>query len=582
MSRSNSDNPSDPTPAVPEADVRPHRPRPALPEPTFTEPPTAFDRNSRGTAMAMLASSLILFAIACALFARVTTGAYLPIGRTVFDPHVPLGQLMIAPQVSIYQVPSQAAVLALMLATFVTATILAAQFFGKVWALLFVGMVGALAHLPTLAVSLLPTVWLAQSQRLGVTNRVLRAMTALLFPAVALWVSTARADVSRGPMEKLYLHLPWVVAIALSMVSFVVFWIAARLVRYRAVIGPAMLALLVGITVVVFVSGVGMDELEFRMLDYQFGWSGPHSLQAHPEAHCDDLAATQAAAAEAANRFIAAYPKSRYMPNVLHILGRSQDMQRVEGPADAACYGDVPRPASRATWARLLRDFPRHPLATVARVRLAQQALAGGEIDAGAALLREVRHGEMQPVADAPPPPARTSFINLTPREPRRPEIIRQEIRPVIGWLALVEMNRGPGSAGDEPLARLFALDPHRPDYAARLAELRDRYRTSRLGDNLEVLVRMQQPNPADRIARLREFAASQPQPADSDAHDQAISELASLLVQQPDPAARTEAEQLWTELYRGGHDLFVARAREGLISLGVLDAASQPVAKPD
>ncbi len=613
--------PPPPAPGPPEAirRARPQRPRPAPPQAAWPEPPNAWQRNPPSLALLFLGINLALYVYACVLFSRLTTGEYLLLARLSGDVQkAPLGRFMLE-QISIYQVPTQGVVMALLLGVLVTGPILIAQFYGRWWAMLPLAPLLLLAHLPALTAAMAAAVLIAAARIPGVVNRFVRGLVALVPPVAAMWISTARTDAGfRSPIERVYLHYPWGGAVLICMLVTLLFWIAVRLLNYRAGAGTIAMGLLIAVTEVTFVYGVGSDELEFRFLDARCGLNSPHFRTESLTEDLDRLTAVQLAESgianptpqeragargiartlmqmdgasrlaksrktvgEACREFLADFPDSRYVPYVLFLLARSQDMQfdsvGVEMNERLEYSESMVSPAGRETWSRLLVYHGGDPMAVVARVRLAQAYLMEGNIDNGLALLREARQRGEALRHKAQTDPARRSR-EVFVRRPRLPEalpLIEERIRPVRYWQWLIEENRADGSE-DAALSRLFSLDPRQRDYLKNLEAIPRDFPRSQLADNIELLIRLQTREEAKRIQLLRAFIASEDSAA-GDAVFQAKAELANLLIKQEEAARKEEARKLWRELLDSGEELFAEEARQGLIGIGELELGTRP-----
>jgi hypothetical protein len=357
--------------------------------------------------------------------------------------------------------------------------------------------------------------------------------------------------------------------------------VLARVLNYRAVLGPVLLGVLTGLAVVVFLVGVGMDELDYRFLNAKYGWLASPECQP-PEDSADelpDIAAIGTAAENSCSDFLARYKGSRYVPYVLYLKGRSQDVRGIADGGRITYYADVPRAESAGTWQTLVERYPEHPLAVIGRVRLAQHRLgATGLTAAGLAegrdLLAEVRR-RRQSLKPAPPP---RLFFGFQPREPQTESWVGQETLQLLDWQVLVGKSHGDDPADRETISRLFALNPHPPtEYQQELKRLQGVCSANLAGD-LEVLVDMEEADPARRIERLREFVKSSLAQKDAEACYHAMDKLAGLLIKQKSGRAKAEAIQLWTTLSKTQSDLFAEDARRALeVNRGMVEGTTQP-----
>ena len=582
-----SENPS-PDASV-EADVRPQRPRPAPTQLAVVDPPNAWRNNPRRMSLVMLIVTFVVFVMACMFFSRLTTWSYLYVKWPPTSYWDSLGQFMLDPHINIYRAIWQALVMALLLATFVATPILIAQYYGWWWMLLFLAPLAALAHLPLLALTVLAAGWLARGPRFGLTNRPLLGLLALILPVAELWLSTHQTEFGQEskPMGQLFLHAPWLGAAAIALVTVILFWVLARVINYRAFLAPVPPAALLIASLVVFLTCVGMDELEFRLLDAECGLSSPNGFKSGPAAQAGDLETSRREVAKSCADFLERFPTSRYAPYVCYLLGRSRDMRAIARDGQVVYYSDVPAKSSEAAWKRLLNRWPKDPLAVIARVRLAQLSLASGDFDRGRKLLSDarVRRKAIKPLR------ARRSYLGWLPRDPDIRSLVEQDTGDLLDWLFIVTRNTSADQADRDVLAGLFALDPHRPDYLDGLLKLQNGYHGV-LAAELKVLVCLEQPGHDAkaaldaRIGKLNEFVKSHAAGSDSDAELFATSKLATLLgeaqADQSRPKEQREqfeqqASGYWKRLIESRNDILVEKAAKSLRTAGRLGAASQP-----
>lgn len=552
--------------------MRPRRPKPAPPTPGFIEPPDAWSRNDRRVATIALLLNFALLLFACGLFSRLTTGGYVHLTWPPKFSMVSLGQLMVDPYISIYRVPQQAVVLALLLAIIVVAPIITAQFYGRLWAMLFLLPMILVAQLPLLAGAMLPAIWLARSQVLGIVNRFLRGVVALPFAVAAMWFSTARTEfIDQGPTERFYLHLPWLAAVMIVIASLLAYWVAARVMKYRVGVGAGILAVLIGLTLFTFLVYVGEDELEFRLLDSEIGLTNPRWPIDEQPPSAQELEHKRQVDLERCAAFLAHFPNSRYVPYVLYLQGRTHDLRYADSDRTWQPYWNVPGEAGAESWRQLSERHADHPLAIVARVRLAQVHLAAGELDRGARLLHEA-HARRR--AHEPAQTVRNTF-GLRTREPAVESLIDHDTRQMLDWLMLVRACAGRSNSCDRAIATYFSLDPRKADYLDRLASLRQDCGPGEFGSYLQLAELLQEPDLGRRIETLRDLIGNWP--ANSRTLDCAIDKLASLLVKHGSAEAKDEAEGLWRQLLDRDDELIRERACQALDAMGRLNMATRP-----
>ncbi len=92
--------------------------------------------------------------------------------------------------------------------------------------------------------------------------------------------------------------------------------------------------------------------------------------------------------------FILHFPKSRYVPTVLFLKGRTQDQRiqraKLERDRKAEFRCDAPNRSSRTTWETLVEQFPDRRLTSSALYRLAILKARTGDMDAAIGLLERL------------------------------------------------------------------------------------------------------------------------------------------------------------------------------------------------
>jgi outer membrane protein assembly factor BamD (BamD/ComL family) len=200
--------------------------------------------------------------------------------------------------------------------------------------------------------------------------------------------------------------------------------------------------------------------------------------------------ANRAAAYEACNRFIAAHPDSKYIPNVLYIQARTMET-RLDEPellrnARREFYNDFPHVQSEEIWGALLSKRPDSPLAVAAALRLAQLRLRAGKVDQALELLARIDvRGDPTQSADATTKPALRALLRAPPPE----SSLEFDPEPYLfeaGRLAeLIDANRDDPLYGNKPLIDYAALDPRREHYYDQLLTQAARIPQGLLYDNL-------------------------------------------------------------------------------------------------
>ncbi len=336
-----------------------------------------------------------------------------------------LGSLLLEP-ISAQDVPMQIPILGLLMATLISIPILVAMLY-RFWASVpFVIVVGFLAVMPWLAVTVLISCILVSLPPFRPRFRFVSALVGLVPAAIYLvlaWWGTADDLIGTiDPVDRIKFVAPWVLAIVAATVVFALVLSIAKLVDYRPGAIAPLLAVMLGVPVALFEFHVGRDELYYRLLvslnrfhfsDVDASLPLERAVQEAWERHPSprpgmdtiremvetwwqfELASDVAPIGSALTRyqqelaarcdwFMEYFPTSRYALNVLFIKARALDM-RVDPVAFRNTkwirfYSDFPGPASRATWGMIVENSPNTILGAVAALRLAQMDAREGGI----------------------------------------------------------------------------------------------------------------------------------------------------------------------------------------------------------
>jgi hypothetical protein len=503
-----------------------------------------------------------------------------------WDPTAPnLNDFILAP-INVVQVPLHTIVLGLVVAVIVAVPIAVSILYRFRSALPFVAAVLVFAHMPGMAVTLLVSCILASVRPFRMSFRFGSALVGLLPVLLYLYMATRGTPDQLAnygsPTQKSLLVAPWLLAVLAATVMLAVVLVLARVVNYRPGAVAPVLAVMFTAPVVVFHSGVGADELAYRVLEVEYGprskrfepvWPpgetentilalifgaiGNSSFTGQLRTDLRDLwseqpeklrelkrtvshtfltafLADRAEGYEACKKFIADYPNSRYVPNALYIQARVMDTRLDEAKLarelHRELYPDFPHVQSEEIWLKLLKQYPDSPLAVAAGLRLAELRLRAGAVDEAARNLRFVLdRAERQDHAPAATQPQRRGLLASVAPESSldfQPTPYCQEARRLA---ELIAANRDDPEHGNAPLAELAALDPRRAGYLEQLERLAQRYRGGLLYDNLVVRWANALPDMGERAEALagclRTFQSG-------DALPEALYRLASLEIQ--------------------------------------------------
>ena len=350
---------------------------------------------------------------------------FLPV-RPTGHSGVSLGSLLLEP-ISVQDVPMQIPILGLLMAALISIPILVSILY-RFWSSLpLIGVVGFLAVMPWLAITLLGSCVIASVRPFRTRFRFMSALLGLVPAVVYLvfaWSGTADAVIGKiDPVDRIKFVAPWVLAIVAATAVFAVVLAIAKVVDYRPGAITPLLAIMFGLPVALFEFHVGRDELYYRLLkalneghfadvnasvdleqaviDAWFRQPPPRrSMKAVREAVearwlfelASDigpvrsaLVGHQAELADRCDRFLNYFPDSRYAVNALFLKARALDM-RVD-PAEfrrtkwIRFYDDFPSPASRQPWRIIVENRPDTILGAVALLRLAQLEARDGDVD---------------------------------------------------------------------------------------------------------------------------------------------------------------------------------------------------------
>ncbi len=500
--------------------------------------------------------------------------------------------------ISVEQTPMHGVVLGLLVASIVAVPISVALLYGFPYALPFVAAVLVFAHMPWMAVTLLGSCIIAALPPFRLSFRFGAGLAGMLPVIVYLILATRGTPQQIGtyssPDQKLLLAAPWVLAVLAAAVMLGAILIIARVVKYRPGAVAPVIAVMFATPAVIFARHVGFDEVSYRVLESEYGpraarfgardlrsdvlnllgndldestrnqLLGIFAGETEPLLELQRRVATRVlrrlmadrrAAYDAVRRFIADHPSSRYVPCALYIQAWALDTRLDErnAPHPAALrrelYTDYPHVQSEAPWAALLKNYSDSPLALAARLRLAQLHLRRGEIEPARQLLTELlERASARAPASAPRGGRGTLLGRVTAPEASLGFDPDPYIREAHRLHELVSANSHDARYGAAPLQELARLDPRRPQYAERLAELAARYPDALLHDNLMVAWAVSLPDREQRLARLTQCLADY---ADGDAACEALFRLGELEVQgrgdSPD-ARRNEGLARWRE----------------------------------
>lgn len=498
-------------------------------------------------------------------FAPATSGYLDELGYTflgVGDADVSLGSLLIDP-INVQQVPMQIPILGLLMAALISIPILVAILY-RFWSSLpFIAVVGFLAVMPWLAITLLLSCVLASVRPFRTRIRFVSALVGLV-PAVVYfalaWSGSSEMIVGRiDPVERIKFVAPWVMAIVAASIAFALVLTIARVVNYRPGAITPLLAVMFGLPVALFEANVGRDELYYRLLESRDQlyftdtdasialeqaarerwenhpspkppWSAVLDFESTKWAFAltggvreyeSKLTELQTDVTTRCDWFLEHFPDSRYAVNVLFIRARALDMRIDQGEFRKTrwirFYDDFPSTASRRWWRFVLANAADTPAGDVAALRLAQLDARDGDMDRAVAKLQTLLL-EDHSIAKAKPQTGGALTQALARRDVQSSLRISTD-RTLIKsqWLYhLIVDNRdpiygydplgGPRVRGPEPHFGMLDLDPRDDQYADNLLRLEQHYPNCQLEDNIDLELADLAPDADTKIRRLNEL----------------------------------------------------------------------------
>ena len=481
--------------------------------------------------------------------------------------------------ISVDQTPIHGVVIGLLIASIVAVPISVSILYRFRSALPFIAAVLVFAHLPWMAITLVASCVLAAVRPFRMSFRFGSALVGMLPVLLYLFLATRGPteplSASVSPERKLLLAGPWVLAIIAACTMMAVIIFIAYVANYRPGAVALVMAVMFATPAILFQTSVGMDELQYRVLESKYGprserfqpvqdatdtilgmlheWTNPdkereprrralHAVwNADPEEQFAlkrrvsrrlllDLMDDRREAYEACKEFIADHPTGRYVPCALFIQARALDTRLDERTligeqAQRELYTDFPNVESEPIWTNLLTEYPRSRLAVAARRRVAQLRLRKGDVDGALAALTPPARAETDQPARAQP------LLHARPPESSLEYEPDQDLFEAECLRELIIANRGDPKYGVAPLQALAALDPHRQGYRDQLLRLAQQYPDSRLCDNFFVRWAGAAPNREERAAKLQACIERFPT---GDALPEAMFELADLEMQAP------------------------------------------------
>jgi len=464
--------------------------------------------------------------------------------------------------INLQEVPLQIVIHGLLLSALVSIPLLVSILYRFYCCLPFVAVVGLVALMPWLALTLLGSCILASVKPFRFSFRYASALLGLVlvvvyFLAVSLQSQPA-TTVLANPGERVTLVAPWILAVLSSCVLLGLGLGLAKLVNYRPGVIAPLLATMFALPIALFEEYVGRDELYYRLLEHDYGPKSAYfqdrdvqemfdrnverAHDAKPDGTYEAIASLQDTrwqfglestpkrrnpfawyreqAARDCAWFVKHFPLSRHAPSVLYLMGRALDMRvdlaQFRSDKRLVFYDTFPSTESREAWLRLWNNATDSPLSAVALYRLAMLDAREGKVDQAVAYLREQqRFAEPAATTQASPAGGIKGSFRCTPPESGLQVSVEGVVFEGKRLLSILENNRDPlygddpitGPTSKSPFPRLgwMLFDPQDGRYRENLTRLLERYPGCQLTDNIEVERARTLEDPHARIAALRE-----------------------------------------------------------------------------
>lgn len=507
--------------------------------------------------------------------------AFSGIGR----PDVSLAAFLIDP-IGIHDVPMQIPIVGLLMAALIAVPILVSILYRFSSSLPFLFIIGFIAVMPWLAITLFFSCIIASVRPFRTRIRFMSAMLALLptiIYMVLAWSGTKEVVVGRiDPVDRIKFVAPWVLAIVASAGVFAIVLNIARIVNYRPGAVTPLLALIFAVPLLLFEKYVGRDELYYRLLqrlDQAYfadenaglglqsavqetwerlpqprpprGWireqkeqSWPFELTADLSYRREQLAANQADIAGRCDWFHHEFPYSPYTANALFIKARAADY-RIDLPEFRRTrwirlYDDCTTSRSRLIWETIAENRPDSPMGAVAMLRIAQLDARHCDVDRAVSRLKEIiaRFDREQVIGPAKNLPSWNIFLERAPLEGGLNIRLVQVLLEAHKLNDLLAGNSDDETYQSDPICGaqqgrkgtafgLVDLDARGEHYAEQVRQLLSAYPGCKLTDNLELELARSMADPNQQALAFESVLGRYP---DGDAVPETMARLAITL----------------------------------------------------
>ncbi len=482
---------------------------------------------------AFMVVNLAGFAVACAFWQYLATGQWtdFSLGGYAGDLKSPIGQAFIR-LLGVLRYPWMILVTGLLLGVTVFVPIIVAVLYRLRFVPLFLFLVAAVAHAPTLALVTALGCMLAARTQLRSDMPFVAVLLGILPIAGYLYILGFMGvdTVAVMPLQRWVLYAPFVVAIVAAVLAAAAVLSLARVTRFKPGAVWPVLALMLAGALAAFHSQVGSDELAYCLLarrlapgDSDFepvavselmaeAATRGHTSQTLRNYITDKLQTKRGNVANDCRKFVARYPRSRRAPEVLWMQAYCISLQ-----VDQRAYkGGMVKYTARYcqteaddAWQRLVKEYGGTSHAALGRWRLGELAIRGSNPLRADDLLYTAAASLVEAVAAAEvllPGKAGRIFLPrmALPAGGHYENALFQAQRLV--WL--MERNEVlKDQKCAEALAAYLNEDPNKLEYHEKLKSLATKYRRTALGDNLRLAAARTNPDGAAAAKILLDLA---------------------------------------------------------------------------
>ncbi len=529
-------------------------------------------------------------------------------------------------------VPMHGVVVGLLLAALVSIPILISILYRFPSCLPFVLVIGFLAVMPWLAITILGACVLTSVKPFRFRFRYASALLGLVLVLLYFYGASRQTTplvAQYAPEDRIKFLAPWVLATIASCVIMGGVLFLARMVNYRpGVVAPLLLISFV-VPVVLFETYVGRGELYYRLFEKRFQ---SHFLMAqhhvdHDVSEWFEMTAVKVweskpyprpsfetsrsltelrmalelenyqrslfarecnSLIEECRDFVLYFPDSRYSPNILYLMGEIMDtridLAAFRDKKVIRYYDDFPSQQSENIWRKVIHNAPDSTISAVGRYRLAILEAREGALEEAIVLLDDLitRFDSRRP---QPADPVNQGGVNQVlksaPADASLKVPVEQTVFEAKQLMGLLLQNGSDPRFGKRPFCGsrpgeprqpgLLQLDPRHIRYEENLQGIIQAYPECLLEDNLMLMIANLADSAEERIRLLEECVERYP---NGDAAIEAYFRLGVAYLESNSPR---RARQVWENIVQTKPDdgLWKPLAEERLSSMPAITAPS-------